>query len=325
MNGIVTRQLFKSFGRGSGERQVLRSFSFFAPSGTVTLLAGVNGAGKTTWLRVALGMVRPTDGTVVFDGRPVGEVRREVSVVFDEPPVYPHMSGRLNLRVLSGCGRDMGTCVDDLERILGLDARLLSMKAGHYSIGQRRRLAIGAALLRRPKYLFLDEPTAGLDPGGCDMLREALHRTAVDGASVILTGHDFDEAAKVVDRVVVLHEGVNVFEGTPAELAARRPPRVRVVTRTPEAIQRRFQNSVLATRNGRVVVIIPCETDDEAESVVAAVQHSSIPLEELSIERDDLEQSFLALVGDEQEPPLLAVARASRWNGGPCAPAVGPG
>lgn len=301
MSGIVTEQLFKSFGGGSSERQVLRSFSFMAPSGTVTLLAGLNGAGKTTWLRVALGMAVPTKGTVVFDGRPVNEVRREVGVVFDEPPVYPHMSGRLNLRVLSGPDCDMGAGVDDLERTLGLNAALLSTKAGHYSIGQRRRLAVGAALLRRPRYLFLDEPTAGLDPDGCDMLREAVRRTAEDGASVILTGHDFDEAAKVVDRVVVLHEGVNVFEGTPADLAARRPPRVRVVTRTPEAIRERFRDALLADRNGRAVVIIPCNTSDEAESVVAAVQRLSIPLEELSLEWDDLEQSFRALVGHERE------------------------
>jgi ABC-type multidrug transport system ATPase subunit len=177
------------------------------------------------------------------------------------------------------------------------------MKAGAYSLGQRRRLAVGAALVRRPTYLFLDEPTVGLDPAGCQMLLEVVRRMVDDGASVVLTGQDFAEAAKLADRMVVLDGGANVFEGTLTELAARRPPRVRLVTRRPGDVFERFSTSAVVGKdgNGRTSISIPCGSLTEAESVMAAVQRAGLSLEELRIEQDSLEESFTALVGQPGE------------------------
>ncbi|NLO26871.1 MAG: ABC transporter ATP-binding protein [Actinobacteria bacterium] len=301
MSGVLTHAVGKSFGRGRAEKKILIDFSFCAPSGSATLLAGLNGAGKTTWLRIALGLTAPDAGHVSLDGRPAAQARRSLAVVFDEPPVYPHMSGLMNLAVMTGCSPASADWSNEVRRVLGLTDSFLGMKGRQYSLGQRRRLAVGAALIRRPTFLFLDEPTVGLDPSACHMLLEAIRRIVAEGAAVVLTGQDFDEAAKLADRVVVLHRGTNVFEGTVAEFTSRRPPQVRVVTRAIDKVIELFPDRTALERHDGMSASIPCSSVGDAESVVADIQRLGLPVEELKIQHDTLEESFTALLAQDEE------------------------
>lgn len=288
--GITSTDVLKRY----GSLTVLNSVSFAAPRGKVTLLAGRNGTGKTTWIRIALGLARADAGSVRYGQDSLAtDVRRSIAAVFDEPPLYPNVSGFGNLRILSGRRALDARHLTHVREVLGLDTSLLAMRAGGYSLGQRRRIATAAALLRESDYLFLDEPTIGLDPIAWHMVRTSLRMQAERGAAVLLTGQDFSEIETVVDRVAVLAGGGIVFEGDAASLRACRPPRVRAVLAD-------AQN--LAAALGRPAVLVdpstvevPCADDEDANAVMRRITNLSNTFTSLQIERDSLEQAFLAI------------------------------
>ncbi len=290
MCGIVSEDVSKQYRKV----RVLRSVSFSVSAGEVLLLAGKNGAGKTTWIRVALGLASASGGRVAFSGRDVRGARDAVAFVPDEPAVYPGLSGHANLRILSGIRKPSPRRVSCLREALALDESFLRMRARGYSLGQRRRLAIAAALLREPAYLFLDEPTVGLDPSAWDRVRTALLALAGDGTTVILTGQDFGEMQSLAGRIAVLHAGSIAFEGAVQELLRRRRPRVRVASSMVHEIAARLGRE--CTSLGPDRIDINCLDDREAQVTLEAARSLRIPLQSLSIEHDTLEEAFLALL-----------------------------
>jgi ABC-2 type transport system ATP-binding protein len=304
--GIRTIELTKRFRKAT----ILRRLAFDVAPGSITLLCGRNGAGKTTWIRTALGFTRPEAGRVLFDGNPVEAVRRSVGVVVDEPPVYPRLTGAENLRQLSGIRRPDAAFRATVQKMLGLDASFLGMRAAEYSLGQRRRLAVAAALIRRPAYLFLDEPTIGLDPIAWNQTRACLERMRSEGTAVVLTGQDFTELERLFDHVVVLDGGTAVFDGTAEQFLNRRPPRVRVEASDPGPVIERFPSAVVVSQNGRFVLDIPCADEVEAEAVVAAITRMRLAVRGVSIMSDTLGEAFVALVGESGFEP----GAGSEWR-----------
>lgn len=288
--GIVTTGLRVSFGR----YRVLDGFSFEVPAGSVTLLAGLNGAGKTTWIRTALGLIAPNDGQVLFSGAAVGAVRQRVGVVMDEPPVYPGMSGRENLRILSGDPPRAKIDEQSLFEVLGLSEQFLGLKGGEYSLGQRRRLAIVAAVIRKPSYLFLDEPTIGLDPMAWSAVRDTIRKLADDGCSVVLTGQDFSELTSVVDRVCVLSRGHAVFSGTGRELRQRRKPRVWVMTDDVLSPYVRGWEQIGTDEGPRFECV--CSDEREARELLRNVRMWDVELRAAGVREDTLEEAFLSVL-----------------------------
>lgn len=287
--GVFSRQVCKRYRASS----VLGSVTFAAPAGEVTLLAGRNGAGKTTWLRVALGMARPDRGVVLYGSDGIDTVRSRAAVVPDEPSVYGRFNGHANLRLLSGVRRPDRERLREIREMLGLDDVFLRLRARRYSLGQRRRLAIAAALLREPRYVFLDEPTIGLDPVAWEAVRAALRDLAGRGATVILTGQDFAEMERVSDRIAILHDGSIVFEGSAEALLRRRPPRVRVVLEDAAQLAARLRRP--ATLRNASTVDVACADDDDAAAVIGQVRADGATFRSLSIERDSLGEAFLAI------------------------------
>lgn len=287
--GIRSDHIVKRF----GGRAALKGVSFWAPPGEVTLLAGRNGAGKTTWMRIAAGLTRADQGSVSFAGDPVDMARDSLAVVSDEPPVYGRFNGRANLRLLSGRRRPPASRLREVQNMLGLDDSLLGQRAKSYSLGQRRRLAIGCALLREPRFLFLDEPTIGFDPVAWAAVREALRESASGGATVLLTGQDFDELETACNKIVVLADGVIVFEGQKAALKRRRPPRVRVVTAQGDELQRRVTRPSIDA--GPSTAEFPCRDMEDARRTLHDIRETGTEFAELSIVEDTLEQAFLAI------------------------------
>lgn len=292
VNGVRTDNIYKRF----KDKEVLRGLSFEVGAGQIALLAGRNGAGKTTWLRIALGLARPSTGSVLYDGKLCTFARDKIAIVCDEPPVYPHLSGYENLIIMVGRADVVTSWSGYIKQALDLGPGFLKMKAKQYSLGQRRRLAIAGALLRKPKYLFLDEPTVGLDPVAWRMVMDSFkHLITEKQSTIILTGQDFDEIEKLVDKVIILKDGTAVFDGTLQEIKNRRLPKVRVSTLDYEAMLVRFQNAKLIDSSACSTIEISCRTTSEAEAIMQDIRDSSIEFQALSICTDSLEEAFLAI------------------------------
>jgi len=222
---VEVSQLRKKY---PGGVEAVRGIDFDVQTGEVFGLLGPNGAGKSTTIGMLTTTIKPTAGTAVLAGHDV--VRRPLdaravsSVVFQEPVVDRSLSGRVNLELhanLWGVERaPAAERITETARALGI-AELLDSAVEGYSGGQRRRLEIARALVSRPRILFLDEPTVGLDPrirfellGAIAALRER------DEMTIVLTTHYLEEAQRLCDRVAILHEGAIVALDTPTALLA---------------------------------------------------------------------------------------------------------
>jgi ABC-2 type transport system ATP-binding protein len=208
----------KSYGRVAA----LRGVSFAAVPGRVCGLLGANGAGKSTALRVLLGLARPDSGRALVGGAPFVALDTPacvVGAVLESVGLRPDRSGRDHLRVAArrlgvGPGR-----VDSLLETVGL-ADAAGRAAGGYSLGMRQRLAVACALLGDPAALVLDEPANGLDPPGRRWLGGLLRALAGEGRTVLLSSHVLAEVERLADDVVLLHEGRVLASGPLASLAA---------------------------------------------------------------------------------------------------------
>jgi len=213
MTDISVRGLTKRFGAVTA----VRDLTFDVGPGAVTGFLGPNGAGKTTTLRMLLGLVRPTAGTATIGGRRYADLahpRRVVGAVLEATGFHPGRTGRDHLRILA-----RRTGVPDRRVGEVLDEVVLTGEAGRrlggYSLGQRQRLGLAAALLGDPEVLVLDEPANGLDPAGVAWLRKLVRGRAAEGRTVLVSSHVLAEVAQTVDRVVIVSGGALRYAGAP--------------------------------------------------------------------------------------------------------------
>jgi ABC-2 type transport system ATP-binding protein len=216
MTEIEVRDLTKTFGRVAA----LRGVSFTAPAGKVTGFLGPNGSGKTTTLRVLLGLVRPTEGAALIGGVPYGRLarpRRSVGAVLESTGFHPGRRARDHLRVLAAAGGIPGRRVDEVLDQVDL-ASFADRRVRGFSLGMRQRLGLAAALLGDPPVLLLDEPANGLDPAGLAWLRGLLRRLAGEGRTIVVASHVLSEVAQTVDHVVIVSAGQLRFAGPLREI-----------------------------------------------------------------------------------------------------------
>jgi ABC-2 type transport system ATP-binding protein len=222
---IEVRQLSKTY---PGGVEAVKAIDFDVAAGEVFGLLGPNGAGKSTTIGMLTTTVVPTGGTARLAGFDVVTealaARSVSSVVFQEPVVDRSLTGRRNLELHARLwrveAREAAARIDDLARTLGL-AALLDRPVAGYSGGERRRLEIARALVSRPRVLFLDEPTVGLDPLIRAELLDAIERLRDrTEMTILLTTHYLDEAEKLCDRLAIVHAGEIVALDTPAALLA---------------------------------------------------------------------------------------------------------
>lgn len=205
-----------------GDVTAVDDLSLALEPGTITGFLGANGAGKSTALRMLLGLTRPTSGSATIDGRPFATIKtpaRLVGAMTDPDVFHPRRTGRNALRVLaraSGIGEGR---VDEVLGIVDLTAAA-GRRVGGYSMGMRQRLGLAAALLGDPETLVLDEPANGLDPLGVQWLRGVLRGLAADGRTVLVSSHQLAELARTVDDVAVIHSGRLVVHGSMTGLLA---------------------------------------------------------------------------------------------------------
>ena len=213
---VEVRELTKVFGRVTAVRDV----SFTAPAGQVTGLLGPNGSGKTTTLRMALGLVRPTSGAVLVGGVPyrsLARPRQTAGAMLEATGSHPGRRARDHLRVLAAAGGVPDRRVDDVLGQVDL-AGAASRRVREFSLGMRQRLGLAAALLGDPPVLLLDEPANGLDPAGIAWLRGLLRRLAGQGRTIVVASHVLGEVAQTADHVVIISAGRLRFAGPLREL-----------------------------------------------------------------------------------------------------------
>ena len=195
-----------------GKNPVLKGLSFEVPKGAVTFLAGNNGSGKTTWLKLALGLLRSAEGSILYDGRTFAATRPGVSVAFDTTPLYPTMSVRDNLSVLFRV--EVNEEIRETLNSMGISDYMIGKASGKLSYGQKHRVGIAGTLLREAEYYLLDEPDLGLDPGALEKVSELVRLRRDQGKAVLITGQNYPLLEELSDRITVLSDGKALYCGT---------------------------------------------------------------------------------------------------------------
>jgi ABC-2 type transport system ATP-binding protein len=306
MHVIEVEGLRKEYRRLRGGRTVaVDRLDLEVPEGGVFGFLGPNGAGKTTTIRCLLGLVRPTGGRLRLLGAEVPgglpDAIRRVGAIVETPALFPRFSGRRNLELL---GRLQGigarTISEMLERVGLADRGDDAVKT--YSLGMKQRLGIGAALLKDPALLILDEPANGLDPAGIVEVRELLRRLGAEGRTVFVSSHILSEVQHVADRVAILTRGRCVKAGPVAEvLSGGRSEALKVRLDDLEAGRRALSEAgIPATIEiDHLRVDVP---PSDAARVTRALAERGLYLTELRRDEADLERVFLELTREEVLP-----------------------
>ena len=270
--------------------------SFTAAPGRITGFLGANGSGKTTTLRILLGLAAPTAGHALVGGQPYRSLKeplRTVGAVLEQGVAHPGQTGRAHLRtqaIFAGAGRDR---VDEVLDLVGL-RHAADRRAGGYSLGMRQRLAVATALLGDPGVLVLDEPANGLDPEGIAWLRRLLRARADAGGTVLISSHLLAELSQLVDDVVVIADGRLVRQAPLAVIGGDGPPRARVRGDDSGRLLAALSTTgAIVTPSGDALDVVGLTT----EQIGAAAFAAQIVLYELAPAPVDLERAFLEMVG----------------------------
>jgi ABC-2 type transport system ATP-binding protein len=276
------------------------------PGGAVYGFLGPNGSGKTTTIRMLLGLIAPTAGEISLLGSPMPaasrRVLRRVGSLVEGPAFHPYLSGRANLARLDAADRysDPRTSrmrIDSaLDRVGLLAAANKRYRA--YSLGMRQRLAIANSLLMPRDLLVLDEPTNGLDPQGTREVRHLLGELARDGATVLVSSHLLAEVEQICSHVGVMYEGRLVAQAPVTELRAGTAQIVRVDTdRTEDAarVLNELGLSEIATSAGYVTATLG---EVAVEKIVPNLVNACVPVLGFAVQRPSLEDVFVSLTGE---------------------------
>ncbi|CAB4334671.1 MAG: ATP-binding cassette domain-containing protein [Actinobacteria bacterium] len=286
-----------------GDQVAVSHATFEVPLGTICGFVGPNGSGKTTTMRMLLGLISPTGGTGEILGESIKHPEKylpRVGAMIEGPAFYPALSGKENLNVLATLGGFSTDRVQGLLEQVGLGDRGKS-KFKTYSLGMKQRLGIAAALLPNPKLLMLDEPTNGLDPEGIQEVRALLRSLANEGTSVFVSSHLLSELELISDYLVMLRKGEVVFTGKMTDLMlAQQPVIIAKSINESELIkllaiaEQAGHHGVI--RDGAVHVQGPA---DWAVEFNRAAFDAGITLSQLTPQLPNLEETFFEMTGDK--------------------------
>ena len=296
---ISVRDLSKKY----GERMAVSHINFDVPLGTVCGFVGPNGSGKTTTMRMLLGLISHTGGNGQVLDASIDEPEKylsQVGAMIEGPAFYPALTGAENLKVLATLG---GFPIDRVQTLLnqvGLGDRAKS-KYKTYSLGMKQRLGIAAALLPNPKLLMLDEPTNGLDPEGIQEVRALLRQLADNGTTVFVSSHLLSELEIISDYLVMLRKGEVVFAGKIEELLLAQQHVIIAKGQNPGDLEKILS---LATGMGHTATIRNNEVHIQANADWAATLNraafdAGITLAQLSPQVPNLEETFFEMTGDK--------------------------
>ncbi|MCL2455366.1 MAG: ABC transporter ATP-binding protein [Micrococcales bacterium] len=287
-----------------GTLTAVDDLSFTTRPGRVTGFLGPNGSGKTTTLRMALGLTTPTSGRATFDGVPYQRLKnptRLVGAALEASAFHPGRTAKDHVRMLADGAKIGKARCDQVLEMVGL-AAAADRRVGGFSMGMRARLGLAAAMLGDPQVLLLDEPANGLDPEGIVWMRDLLRALADDGKSVLVSSHLLAEVQQSVDDVVIIAHGRLVHTSTLAGLAREHENRTEVIAADPGAWGRLVAEQGWTVQPGEpsagppsagqqaMVVVGPTAAQIGRTAFAAGVE-----LHQLATQRSGLEATFLAL------------------------------
>ncbi|CAB4575140.1 MAG: ATP-binding cassette domain-containing protein [Actinobacteria bacterium] len=296
---ISVRDLSKKY----DDRLAVSHINFEVPLGTVCGFVGPNGSGKTTTMRMLLGLITPTTGQGHILGEPIEHPEKylsRVGAMIEGPAFYPALSGYENLMVLAKLGGFPTERVQVLLEKVGLGSRGKS-KYKTYSLGMKQRLGIAAALLPEPKLLMLDEPTNGLDPEGIQEIRALLRDLANEGTTVFVSSHLLSELEIISDHIVMLRKGEIVFAGPIGDLMAKQQPTIIAKSLDHSDLEKLVE---IAHASGHKAVI----RNDSVHILAAmawapelnkAAFSAGIVLAQLAPQLPNLEETFFEMTGEK--------------------------
>ena len=300
---IATQGLAKQY---RGGQLAVDGLDLTVPAGSVFGFLGPNGSGKTTTIRMLMGLIAPTAGQAQVLGEVVmlhgGRALPRVGALIEGPAHYPYLTGAQNLARYDAadCAADPRTraarVAGALERV-GL-TNAADKRAKAYSLGMKQRLGLASALLQPRDLLILDEPTNGLDPQGMREIRSLISNLAADGTTVFLSSHLLDEIEQVCTHVAVMNHGRLITQGPVAELYAAQQARLTVTTS-----DRDLAAAVLREAGGTDLSVTPtavsCVAADLVpEAVCAALVGAGVRVAGFGVQRATLEDAFVALTGE---------------------------
>jgi ABC-2 type transport system ATP-binding protein len=317
-NSIEAYGLVKQFRKGP---RAVDGIDLHVAAGEIYGFLGPNGAGKSTTVHMLTTLLPPTAGSARVGGYDIvsegPRVRRAIGAALQEAALDPLLTGRDHLKLQMALHaiprRDRPARADQLLARVGLTGAA-DRRVGGYSGGMKRRLDLALALVHRPRILFLDEPTTGLDPQSRAALWDEVSTLALDGVTVFLTTQYLEEADVLADRVGIIDHGRIVAEGTPAELKAEvgRPTVEVVPARRDERgavadVLSRFGEPAQASPDGVAVLI---ESEGELAPIVRALDAEELHVEKLQLHAPTLDDVFLAHTGRSlegaEEPEAVA-------------------
>jgi ABC-2 type transport system ATP-binding protein len=304
VSAISTSGLSKRY---RGGQLAVDGLDLRVPQGSVFGFLGPNGSGKTTTIRMLLGLIAPSAGGAELFGETVDaghvDTLTRVGALIEGPAHYPYLSGRANLARYDAADRtaDPRTRAERIEHALeqvGL-SNAAEKKAKAYSLGMKQRLGLACALLQPRDLLILDEPTNGLDPQGMREIRGLITALASQGTTIFLSSHLLDEIEQVCTDVAIMSRGKLVSQGTVAGL--REGLRARLVVTTPDTAEAatvlKEQGGVDVRTDGQRV---DCDAKEELapDAVCAALVGAGVRVLSFGVERPSLEDAFVALTGE---------------------------
>lgn len=201
----------KNINKNYGKHQVLKDVSFCVGEKEIVGFIGPNGAGKSTMMKCMVGLVFPDSGSITINGYSIKTEREKAlsytSALIESPGLYPHLSGYDHLKLVAGLKNVEQDRIEEMIEFSGLRHRI-KVATGKYSMGMKQRLSLAMALMDRPQFLILDEPSNGLDPQGMMELRQVLKKLVdEENTSILFSSHYLGEVERVADRIIGINQG----------------------------------------------------------------------------------------------------------------------
>lgn len=283
-----------------GGDRVISDLSISVPQGGVYGFLGRNGAGKSTVMKILLGLLQPETGEVFMSGRPISTKDKQylsrIGSLIEEPSFYQNLTGAENIRYISRI-RKTPSQEDRLLKLVGLSEQA-NKKAGAYSLGMKQRLGIALALVGDPDLLLLDEPTNGLDPEGIREIRQLiLHFSREMGKTVLVSSHILSEIEHIADVVGIIHHGRIRYEG-PLQNLSGEASLVLDPLDEEQAKHALLSEGIRFRDLGDKTLSLPYQGREDSAYLINHLVNRGVEVASLKVEKRTLEDSFLAMTGE---------------------------
>ena len=287
-----------------GLKTIVEDITFDMHEGEIIGLLGPNGSGKTTIMRMMVGLTKATKGDVYCFEKPLGlgktAMLKEVGAMIETPEFYNYMSGWANLKQFARvCGKKVTRArMKELVEFVGL-SKVIKKKVKTYSLGMRQRLGLAQALLNDPKVLILDEPVNGLDPQGVQDFRNKLKEIAATGVSILISSHLLDEIEKVSDRIIVIEKGKIIADDKLENLVSDEIVKTLIVTHNIEKTEVLIGELGIRYELTKDGFVFENLNREEKARIITYLVNNNVELDTIRELHTSLEDRFLQITGGE--------------------------